>query len=149
MAPIPPSSTSPFPRPPTPSTSTLPSITAASSTTFLLPPLRSPIPSPSPPLPAPRLIPISSCMTPPAICANPFGDITTSSDLANPVKYDLYAFMPDAGGNTVVTASGPLDTQFRLYNASGNPISNLIDANGPGASETLTIGLNSGVWYYI
>ena len=83
------------------------------------------------------------------IWANPFGDVTTSGNIPTPVKFDLYAFMPDAGGNVVVTTSGPLDTQFRLYNSSGNPISNLIDANGPGGFETLTIGLNSGVWYYI
>lgn len=78
---------------------------------------------------------------------NPFSTIYYPSSITTSSQIDYYAFVPDQSGNYIISTSGALDTQMRVYNSSGTAITGVIDSTSAG--ETVTLNLTTGLWYYI
>src|SRR5437879_1043934 len=84
------------------------------------------------------------------IWANPFGDLSRADSIGASSEVDLYRFVADQTGSyTITMVGGSLDSQFRVYDSSGTPVTGVIDSSGTGGTETITLSLSSGSWYYI
>jgi Ca2+-binding RTX toxin-like protein len=90
------------------------------------------------------------------IWANPFGDVnstdrgsTNLSPISTSTEIDYYRLIPDFGGSYVISVSGPVDSQLRAYDQNGNAVTGIINSSGAGGTESATLSLSPGQWYYI
>jgi hypothetical protein len=87
------------------------------------------------------------------VWGNPFGDIQQFDSIDTSVEVDFLTFNPEVSGNYLFSTTGTLDTQLRLYNASGQAITPVIDNNsgagGANGNEAHTASLTGGQWYYL
>ncbi len=96
-----------------------------------------------------------STFTPPGtsswIWSNPFGDVpSVAASIGSTTEIDYYRFNPDASGSfTISVSGGTLDSILRVYNSSGTSIAGPIDTQFAGGTESATISLTAGLWYYI
>jgi hypothetical protein len=81
------------------------------------------------------------------IWTNPFGDFSRNLSIDAAAEVDIFALHPAVSGPYVIATTGSLDTQFRLYDSGGQPITPVIDQVVGG--ETITETLSQGNQYYI
>ena len=84
---------------------------------------------------------------------NPFGDVTRSGNVTPAGEFtppfSLYQFHVESPGNHVISVSGTLDTQLRVYDSSGAALTGIIDGPGAGGTESTTLNLGSTGWVYV
>jgi hypothetical protein len=82
------------------------------------------------------------------IWQNQYGDMSFSAQ-ASSTQPDPYRFHADVGGSYVITVGGFIDSQFRVYNSSGTPVTQVINSGGFGTSETTSFTATADSWYYV
>jgi hypothetical protein len=80
------------------------------------------------------------------IWTNPFGDITRNEAIDPASEFDLFAFYPPGSGSYTISTTQALNTQLRIYNSAGQPISPVIDGSFGGETTTQFF---TNDWYYI
>jgi hypothetical protein len=85
------------------------------------------------------------------IWTNPFGRFPSASfSIASTTEIDNYRFQADVtGAYTISVSGGTLDSILRVYNSSGVSIAGPIDTQFAGGTESTTLTLTAGNWYYI
>lgn len=79
---------------------------------------------------------------------NQLGDYTGNFSIGSSGERDLYAFGVDTGGSYTITAGGgSVDTQLRIYDAFGDPLTGIIDSSF--SNETSTMSFSSGTTIYV
>ncbi len=78
---------------------------------------------------------------------NPNGDVSRSGSIDSRPEVDLYAFHVEQVGNHVITVSGALDAQLRVYDKNGAALTGSIDLSFGGESTTLNFGQQD--WVYV
>ena len=81
---------------------------------------------------------------------NQFADISVNGTISTSTERDKFAFGVDVSGSYTFTAGGgsSVDTQLRVYNSSGDAITDLIDDFST-LNETVTLSLTAGTTVYI
>ena len=82
------------------------------------------------------------------IWQNQYGDMSFSAQ-AGSTQPDSYRFHADVGGSYAITVGGFIDSQFRVYNSSGSPVTQVINNGGFGTSETTNFTATTDSWYYV
>jgi hypothetical protein len=73
---------------------------------------------------------------------NQFGEISNvAGSIGSAGEIDTFGFGVDAPGNYTITVAGSagLDAQLRVYDASGNAITGIIDSTASNGTETITV----------
>jgi hypothetical protein len=85
------------------------------------------------------------------IWTNPFGRFPSASfSITSSTEVDNYRFQADVtGAYTISVSGGTLDSILRVYNSSGVSIAGPIDTQFAGGTESTTLNLTAGNWYYV
>src|SRR4051812_24034086 len=85
------------------------------------------------------------------IWTNHLGDYpATSWSIGSSTEVDVYRFQADASGSFTFTVSGgTLDSMLRIYDSSGAALTGPIDSQFAGGTESVTLNLTAGNWYYV
>ncbi len=80
---------------------------------------------------------------------NPFGDVSANGSIASTAEFDVYAFHVETAGNHVIDVNGTFDTQLRVYDTNGNPLTSILNAAGNGGTESTTLNFSAAAgWIY-
>src|SRR3954466_10545143 len=66
------------------------------------------------------------------LTTNPFGDIAHTDRIDSAAEYDVYEFNADVVGFFLISTTGPLNSQLRVYDSDGQSMSGLVDVNAGG-----------------
>ncbi len=84
---------------------------------------------------------------------SPSGNFNYTDSISPAGNIDYFRFVTNhssANGNSyTITVSGAVDSELRIYDSSGASITSIIDSASAGGTESITLNLTTGLWYYI
>jgi hypothetical protein len=84
---------------------------------------------------------------------NPFGDVARNGMVSAAgeltTAFSLFQFHVETPGNHVISVDSAIDTQLRVYDSQGHPLTDIIDKLSAGGSETRSLDLGSTEWVYV
>ncbi len=95
--------------------------------------------------PPPTLFPLGGRL----LRLNPLGDATRSDILLAEAEFDVHAIRVEDVGSYAFSVNGVVNSQLRIYDAGGKPLTPIVDQRPGNATETTTLNVASADWIYV
>lgn len=95
--------------------------------------------------PPPTLFPLGGQL----LRMGPLGDAQRSDRLLAEAEYDVFALRVEDLGAYTFGVSGVLNSQLRIYDAAGKPLTAIVDQRPANATETTSLSFASAGWIYV